>query len=332
MRHYKTPLHWAFAAILILAILAIGSLFIGRANFALDEYLPGSPKYEAAMLVLLEVRLPRTLFAIICGAALAVSGAALQGHLRNPLADAGVLGISSFASLGAVIAIYFGLSSLAFWVLPVMAIVFAWLSMVLLLLIVGRDITAIYFILAGVLLSTISGALMTLALNFAPNPYAIAEIINWQIGSFSEVSMREVALTTPFIAIGFIILARNAKGLDALSLGEETAQSLGLNLQKSRRNIILGVGLLVGAVTSISGIIGFVGLIVPHIVRPWVGSVPSRILLPSAILGASLTLAADILVRLLWFGNELKIGVIMAIIGAPFFLYLLIQMRKTGGK
>ncbi|KAF0186786.1 MAG: Hemin transport system permease HmuU [Hyphomonadaceae bacterium] len=328
----NNPQNWTIVSFLLLAILAIISLLIGRANFAFSEFLPSSPKYEAALLVLLEVRLPRTLFAILCGAALAVSGAALQGHLRNPLADAGVLGISSFASLGAIIAIYFGLSSLAFWVLPAMAIVFAWLSMALLLLIVGRDVTAIYFILAGVLLSTISGALMTLALNFAPNPYAIAEIINWQIGSFSEVSMREVALTAPFIVIGLLILAQNAKSLDALSLGEETAQSFGLNLQKSRRNLILGVGLLVGAVTSISGVIGFVGLIVPHIVRPWVGSVPSRILLPSALLGACLTLAADILVRLVWFGNELKIGVIMAIIGAPFFLHLLVQMRKTGGK
>ncbi|KAF0112734.1 MAG: iron complex transport system permease protein [Hyphomonadaceae bacterium] len=156
----NNPQNWTIVSFLLLAILAIISLLIGRANFAFSEFLPSSPKYEAALLVLLEVRLPRTLFAILCGAALAVSGAALQGHLRNPLADAGVLGISSFASLGAIIAIYFGLSSLAFWVLPAMAIVFAWLSMALLLLIVGRDVTAIYFILAGVLLSTISGALM----------------------------------------------------------------------------------------------------------------------------------------------------------------------------
>lgn len=332
MRKDNKHQHWPFGAAALLALLIVCSLLIGRANFALSEILPSAPKHDAAMLVLIEIRLPRTLFAIVCGAALAMSGATLQGHLRNPLADAGVLGISSFASLGAVIAIYFGLSTFGFWVLPMLAIAFAWASMVLLLAIVGRQTTAIFFILAGVLLSTISGALLTLALNFAPNPYAIAEIINWQIGSFSEIGMREVLLALPFVAIGFVVLAHGAKGLDALSLGEETAQSLGIDLQKSRRNLVLGVGLLVGAVTAISGVIGFVGLIVPHIVRPWVGNVPSRILLPSAIVGAVLTLAADILVRLLWFGNELKIGVIMAIIGAPFFLHLLIQMRTMVGK
>jgi iron complex transport system permease protein len=323
---------WLFGISIILLVLVAASLLIGRANFALPEYLPSSMKHKAAMLVLLEVRVPRTIFACLCGAALAVSGASLQGYLRNPLADAGVLGISGFASLGAVIAIYFGLSSLAFWVLPAMAIMFAWLSMFLLLVIVGRNNFAIYFILAGVFLATISGALMTLALNFAPDPYAIAEIVNWQIGSFSEVSIREVLLVAPFIVLGLVILARGAKCLDALSLGEETAQSLGVNLQKSRRTMVIGVGLLVGATTSISGIIGFVGLIVPHLVRPMVASVPSRVLLPSAILGAILTLAADILVRLIWVGNELKIGVIMAIIGAPFFLYLLLSMRGANAK
>lgn len=312
-------------------VLSLASLWIGKSDIGWFDLFQNAQKFEAAKIIIWEIRTPRTLLALLCGAGLALCGAVLQGFLRNPLADAGVLGISSFASLGAIIAIYFGLSAIGFWVLPILAIGFSGLCMMLLLLLVGNQASSIYFILSGVVLSTISSAIITIALTFAPNPYAVSEIIDWQIGSFSESSLRELALATPIIIVGSYILLLQGRKLDTLVLGEETAQSLGLDIIKTRRLIIFGVSLIIGALTAICGIIGFVGLIVPHIIRPFFGNIPSKSLIPSMLFGAILTLSADILVRLLWFQNELKVGVVMTILGAPFFLHLMWKMRVKGG-
>ncbi len=321
-----------FLLILGLVILSIASLIIGKANFPFLKAFENGQANNIYRLILLEIRLPRTFVAIICGGGLALTGAVLQGYLRNPLADSGVLGISSFSSLGAVIAIYFSLTSISFWILPILAICFAFLSIIILLIMAGRDNSTIVFILSGVVLSALAGGLLSLILTLAPNPYAISEIYDWQVGSLSNVSMREVMVATPFIIMGMIILLKNANKLDALVFGEETAQSLGLNLANFRMNMIIGVGLIIGAITAICGILGFVGLIVPHIIRPFVGNQPSKTLIPSFLFGALFTLAADIVVRILWFENELRLGVILTLLGAPFFFALLLRMKGQGGK
>lgn len=315
-----------------LIILSIISLIVGKANFPFWKAFEGGKINDVYRLILLEIRFPRTFIAIICGGGLALTGAVLQGYLRNPLADSGVLGISSFSSLGAIIAIYFSLTSISFWILPILAICFAILSILILLAMAGRDNSTIVFILSGVVLSALAGGLLSLILTLSPNPYAISEIYDWQVGSLSNVSLREIMVASPFIFIGSLMLFKSGKKLDALVFGEETAQSLGLNVAKFRINMTIGVGLVIGAITAICGVLAFVGLIVPHLIRPLVGNQPSKTLIPSFLFGALFTLAADIVARILWFDNELRLGVILTLLGAPFFFALLIRMKGQGGQ
>ncbi|MEY3833982.1 MAG: hypothetical protein RLZZ130_1460 [Pseudomonadota bacterium] len=276
--------------------------------------------------IFLELRLPRALLGLCIGAVLGLSGAVLQGYLRNPLADPTVLGVSASAALGGVLAIFLGINLVPFGLFGC-AMIGAGAS-ILLLLAIGRGGGPIGFILGGMVLSTLAGALTAFVISIAPNPFAASEIINWLMGALTDRLMEDVLTALPFMAIGALLLLTTGRALDALTLGENGAKSLGVDLFRLQWLIVLGVGLSVGASVAVSGVVGFVGLIVPHVIRSFYGEQPSRILVPSALGGAILTLTADSLVRLIPGPGEMRLGIAMAVLGAPFFLLLLLRYRK----
>ncbi|MBL8642691.1 MAG: iron ABC transporter permease [Rhodospirillaceae bacterium] len=279
-------------------------------------------------IVVLELRLPRTLLGLMVGAALGVCGAVLQGYTRNPLADPTVLGVSSMAALGAVLTLYLGVAAAMPWVLPAGAMLGAAVGVGVLLVLAGATSSVLTFILAGAILNTVAAAGVSLALNLAPNPWAVNEIVNWLMGSVADRSIDDVRMALPFIAVGCVLLALTARALDALTLGETGAQSLGVRLDRVRLLIAVGVALAAGASVAVTGVIGFVGLVTPHLMRPLVGARPGALIVPSALAGAAIVLAADIIVRLTPSAAEVKLGVAMAALGGPFFLALLISMRR----
>jgi len=327
----KATLTFAVLALLV-SIAFFLSLSIGPAAVgfgALFGQLTGGDA-DTAILIMREVRLPRAILALLIGATLGTSGAALQGFLRNPLAEPGVIGVSSSAALGAVIAIYTGLSATVPLSLPILAIGGALVSVLILQMLSGGSST-LTLILAGVAISSLAGALTSLALNLSPNPYAAQEIIFWMLGSITDRSMVHVTLATPFIITGIVLLLSTARDLEALTLGEEAAVTMGINLNRIRIVIVLGTAISVGAATAVSGVIGFIGLVVPHVLRPFVGHRPAVLLPVSALGGALLLLCADIAVRLVTPGAELKLGVLTALVGAPFFLWLVVRSRRGIG-
>lgn len=274
------------------------------------------------------LRLPRTILAILVGGALGLSGAALQGYTRNPLADPGALGVSSTAALGAVLTLYFGVAGESAWMLPVAAMAGAGLGVAALLGLAGVTSSVVTFILAGFIVQTVCSAGIALALNLAPNPWAVNEIVNWLMGSLADRSVEEVRLAAPGVIAGCALLLTMGRGFDALTLGEQGARSLGVSLERTRLLLAVGVALAVGSSVAVTGVIGFVGLVVPHLLRPWVGSRPGALLVPSLLGGAVLTLAADILVRMTPAASEIKLSVAMAALGGPFFLWMLISLRR----
>ncbi|WP_108811227.1 iron chelate uptake ABC transporter family permease subunit [Sphingorhabdus sp. Alg231-15] len=282
---------------------------------------------DLGALIIMELRLPRTLLGAAIGAALGMAGATMQGYLRNPLADPGVFGVSSSAALGAVSSLYFGYAAAA-WLLPAFAMAGAGIGMALLALLAGRSGSLILFTLAGVILSSLAGSLTSLMISLAPTPFATTEIVTWLMGALTDRSWDDVKLAVPIIALGMLFLLATGRSLDALTLGEDAARSMGVNVPRLQWLAIIGVGLTVGASVAAAGIIGFVGLIVPHLVRPLAGHRPSAVLLPSALAGALLLVLADSLVRILPTVSELRLGIAMALIGAPFFMALLFKMRR----
>jgi iron complex transport system permease protein len=276
--------------------------------------------------IFLELRLPRALLGLCVGAVLGLSGAVLQGYLRNPLADPTVLGVSASAALGGVLAIFLGINLVPFGLFGCAMI--GAVASILLLLAIGRGGGPIGFILGGMVLSTLAGALTAFVISIAPNPFAASEIINWLMGALTDRLMEDVLTALPFMAIGALLLLTTGRALDALTLGENGARSLGVDLFRLQWLIVLGVGLSVGASVAVSGVVGFVGLIVPHLIRSFYGEQPSRILVPSALGGAILTLTADSLVRLIPGPGEMRLGIAMAVLGAPFFLLLLLRYRR----
>lgn len=280
-----------------------------------------------AAIILAELRLPRALLAVIVGAGLGSAGAAMQGYLRNPLADPGLFGIAPGAALGAVVALWFGYTASA-WLLPLFALIGAGGAMALLAAIAGRTGGIALFTLAGLMVASLAGALTALAISMAPNAFAMSEIVLWLNGALTDRSWREVTLAAPLVGLGVLLLWRTGKPLDALTLGEPVARSLGVNTGALLWMLIAGIGLAVGASVAVAGIIGFVGLIVPHLVRPFTDSRPSQLILPSALAGALLVLVADSAVRVLPFVTELRLGIALSLLGAPFFLWLLIRMRR----
>ncbi|BCB21487.1 iron ABC transporter permease [Bosea sp. ANAM02] len=316
-------------ALATLAMTAI-SMAVGYAPLALgqavSDLLAGQKSLPA--LVLYELRLPRALLGALVGFSLGMAGAAMQGLLRNPLAEPGVIGISSAAAFGAVLAFYSGLSASLALALPLGGIAGALLATSILFILLGRGASTTTLILAGVALNSFAGAATALALNLAPNPYAALEIVFWLMGSLADRSMSHVALALPLMLLGWILLASTAPALDALSLGEDTAASLGFDLGGLRARVIGGAALAVGSAVAVTGAIGFVGLVVPHLLRPLVGHRPGRLLVASGFGGAMLVLAADIGVRLMPLRPELKLGVVTALIGAPFLFALVQRLRR----
>lgn len=326
--------------LLILAVLVLLSLAIGAVPLSLHEVAGALLRPVAAQadlsdvlvqqrIIVNEIRLPRVLLALLVGASLGCAGAALQGLLRNPLAEPGLLGVSSSASLGAVLCLYYGLGALSAWLLPLSAMACAALATILLYGLARRRAGNLSLILAGVALGSLAAALTSLAINLAPNPTDMQDIVLWLMGSLNDRSFADVRLCLPFIAAGLLLLLACGRGLDALSLGEDEAASLGVNLTRLRSQIILGTALCVGASVAVTGAIGFIGLLVPHLLRRFVDYHPSRLLLSSALGGAALLLAADILLRLLGGERELMLGVVTALLGAPFFLALVLRRREV---
>jgi iron complex transport system permease protein len=319
------------AAILAaLALAAVLSLMAGRALLYPGDILQAmaTPGDQLAELVVWELRLPRTLLAIGVGAALGLSGAVLQGLTRNPLAEPGLLGVSGGAALGAVIAIYFGLSAVFPLATPLLGIAGA-LAAGTVTFALGRGGGTLALILAGAAVSSLMGALVSLALNFAPSLFAIYEITVWLLGSLSDRGWDHILLAGPFVVAGMAMLAVTGRALDALSLGEAQAASLGVDLDRVRLLALGGTALAVGAAVSVTGAIGFVGLVAPHLIRPFVGAQPSRVLLPSALVGAVLLLLADVAARVAPTSAEMRIGVLTSLLGAPFFFWLVWRLKRV---
>lgn len=320
---------WLTLATVLLIAAALLSLATGRVALPPSELLRGvvAPKPNLAWLILTELRLPRTVLGLMVGATLGLSGAVLQGLLRNPLAEPGLLGVSAGASFGAVVAIYFGLSKVVPLATPLLGIACA-LGACALTFAVGRGGTLV-LILAGAAVSGLAGAGLSLALNFAPSPYAAYEITTWLLGSLSERDWRQLALAAPFMVAGWACLGVTGRAIDSLTLGEAQAASLGIDLGRVRLLALVGTAMAVGAATAVTGAIGFIGLVAPHLVRPFVGHQPSRVLLPSALFGALLLVGADIATRLIPTDQEIKLGVLTSLVGTPFFFWLVLKLRRT---
>lgn len=314
---------------LLVAALFLASLLIGPAALGLSESLSALLSGEGGpvVLVMQEIRLPRAILGLLVGGVLGLSGAAMQGFLRNPLAEPGLIGVSSSAALGAVISLQTGLAAAFALALPLAALTGAALSVLLILALAGPRGGALSLILAGIAISALTGAGTQLVLNLSANPFAVMEIVYWMMGSLADRSMTHVWIAAPFMLAGSLMLLSTGRALDALTLGEDAAQSMGISLRRLRLLIILGTASAIGASVAVAGAIGFVGLVIPHLLRPLTGGQPSR-LLPAAMLGgAAMLLAADIAVRLIAPDQDLKLGVLTALIGAPFFLHLLWRMR-----
>ncbi len=282
-------------------------------------------------LVVWSIRLPRALAAYVAGAALGLSGAALQGLLRNPLAEPGVLGVSASASLVATFSLYYGLAALSPWVLPLAAIIGALIATALIAVAAIATRSVVTLILIGVGISSFAGAAMSLLMNLAPTPFTLSDMINWMLGSVANRSFREIGFAAPFLLAGAVILLASRRGLSALTLGEEAASGIGLDLRRQRILTVLGAGIATGGSVALAGAIGFVGIVAPHIVRPFVGHDPARSLVPSALLAGLILVLADIGVRLMPTTNELKLGVVAALIGAPAFVWIAMRRRALNG-
>ena len=307
------------------------SLLVGPSDMGMGVSFKALFSHETSVgsLVMYEIRLPRALLGLMIGITLGLSGAVLQGFLRNPLAEPAILGISGAAALGAVLALYTGLSLVFPLALPLAGLAGAFLAVLLIRAMAGANGSTLTLILAGVAVSAFTGAMATLVLNLSPNPFAAMEILFWMLGSLTDRSMTHVWLAAPFMIAGWVMLASLAHPLDSLTLGSDAAATMGVNVSRLQNFAVLGAAASVGAAVSVTGAIGFVGLVVPHVLRPLVGSMPSRLLPASALGGAIVLLSADILVRVIAPERDLKIGVLTALVGAPFFLWLVYRSRRN---
>ncbi|NYF33412.1 iron ABC transporter permease [Sphingopyxis sp. JAI108] len=331
MSRFAPPRWSLIAALAALALVAaVASLLFGAVDLSVARLFAAATGSgdKVASIILFDLRLPRTVLALAVGAMLGLAGAALQGYLRNPLAEPSVLGTSNAAALGGVAAIYFGLAEIHPIILPLLATGGALVSLALLFVLAGKAESPLTLILAGIAVGTLAVAGTSLALNLSPNPFAAMEIMTWLLGSLENRSFDHVWIALPCIAIGAAMLLWNGRALDALTLGEDAAQALGTDLQKTRLRLLIGTAIGVGGAVAVTGAIGFVGLIVPHLIRPLTDRSPSAILLPSAIGGAALLTLADLGVRIIPTTNELKLGVVTAFLGVPVFLVHLMRERR----
>lgn len=313
---------------LVLA-LAVLSLMVGPAGLSPRAALVALWDGEGvAGIIVRELRLPRTLLAGLIGATLGLSGAALQGLLRNPLAEPALFGAPQAAAAGASLVIAFGLAGATSLAVPFAGVAGALVSIGGLVAIAGRRASLTLTLLAGLALASFAGAATALVLNLAPNPFIALEIAFWLLGSLQDRSIDHVLLAAPFFALSWIVLAWHGRAYRALTLGEDAAASLGVDVDRTRLAVVVGVALGVGAAVAVAGAIGFVGLVAPHLVRRAVGYDPARVLLPGALTGAALLIAADIAVRLASGAVEIKLGVVTALIGVPFFIAMIFSERR----
>lgn len=314
-----------------LIIVSIASLLIGRTDIEIMTVLKAlfQQADEPINIVILELRLPRVVLGIFVGAALGVSGAALQGVLRNPLADPGVIGVSASAALGAVIAIHLGLQMIWPLFIPIFAMSGAFIAAIILLTISMRESSILTLILVGIGISSLAMAGVSLVMNLAESPMSIRDMIMWMLGSLENRTMTDLMLALPFILFGWIMMLNVGQGLNALSVGEDTAQTMGINTSMLKLRIVVGSAISVGGAVAACGSIGFVGLVVPHMVRGLITNQPGGILLPSALMGGLLLTLADLVTRIPTAGATLQLGVVTSLIGAPAFLFIVYHTRKT---
>jgi iron complex transport system permease protein len=321
-----TARRWVIPTLLaVVAILTVLSIAVGRVTLTWNVW---GAQDAVSRAILIELRLPRAILGVLVGASLGLGGAAMQGYLRNALAEPGTLGISAMSALGAVLSIFFNIAGLHPWVLPICGVLGGMTGMMILFALSGRTASALTLVLSGIILSALAIAGISLALSLSPSPWAAGEIVRWMLGGLTDRSFDELTIAAPLIIVGCAAVLACRRPLDALTLGETGARSLGIDLNRAQWQLALGIGLIVGGSTAVTGVIGFVGLIVPHLMRPLVGSRPGALLIPSALAGAALVLGGDIVVRLLPGGSELELAVVMALVGAPFFFVLLHSMRR----
>lgn len=275
---------------------------------------PGSDVGE----ILWTIRLPRALMAALIGGGLGMAGAALQGLLRNPLADPGVLGVSAFAGLGAALTIALGFAAVV-GAVEIGALAGALAAGLIVAGLAARFREPEALILIGVSLSSLGGALTALIFNFSPSPVATAEVMNWLLGSVANRDLADIGRAAVPMALGAALCLWSARGLTMLTLGEETAALSGLPMARLRTAAVAGAALMAGAAVAAAGVVGFVGLAAPHLVRRMVRDEPGKVLLPAALAGGILLVLADLAARVLPSEQELKLGVVTALIGAPLF-------------
>jgi len=323
--------HWRLEAALValIVLLAMLSLMVGPAGLSPTTALGGLVNGDGpAGIIVREIRLPRTLLALLIGATLGLSGAALQGLLRNPLAEPALFGAPQAAAAASSFMIAFSFAGATSLAVPFAGIAGALVSIGGLVAIAGRRASLTVTLLAGLALASFAGAMTALILNLAPNPFAALEIAFWLLGSLEDRSTDHLLIAVPFFVVSWVLLAANARAFRALTLGEDAAASLGVDLGRVRLMVVTGVAVGVGAAVAVAGSIGFVGLIAPHLVRRAVASDPARVLLPGALAGAALLTAADIAVRTIPAADELRVGVVTALIGVPFFLAMIFSERR----
>jgi iron complex transport system permease protein len=329
MQPADTGLRLNLSLAALTALLGIVSLTVGPAGLSPAEVLGALFGAEGpAGVIVRDIRLPRTMLAALIGATLAVSGAALQGLLRNPLAAPEVFGAPQAAAATASAAIAFGFLPVTSFAVPMAGIAGALMSVGGLVAIAGRRASLTVTLLAGLALASFAGAATALVLNLAPNPFIALEVAFWLLGSLEDRSIDHLIIAAPFCLASWIVLALCARSFRVLTLGEDAALSLGVDVERVRLLVVCGVAIGVGTTVAIAGSIGFLGLVAPHLVRRAVGSDPARIMLPAALAGAALLLAADIAVRSVPSANELKVGVVTALIGVPFFLAMIFAERR----
>jgi iron complex transport system permease protein len=320
-------LNTALAALIL--FLVVLSLTVGPANLSAGQVIAALFSGDGISgIIVREIRLPRTVLAVTIGATFGLSGAALQGLLRNPLAEPALFGAPQAAAAAAAAVIAFGLAGATSFAVPLAGIAGTMLAIGSLLAIAGRRASLTVTMLAGLALASFAGAAIALILNLAPNPYVAMEVAFWLLGSLQDRSSEHLLIAFPFLLASWVVLGMTAGAFRALTLGEDAAASLGVDIDRTRRAVVVGVAFGVGAAVAICGSIGFVGLVAPHLVRRMVGSDPARVMLPAALTGAALLIAADIAVRLLPGVVEIKLGVVTALIGVPFFIAMIFSERR----
>ena len=323
-----------FVLAAVIVVLALVSLMVGPAGLSPRAALVGLIDGEGAPgIIVRDIRLPRTLLALLIGATLGLCGAALQGLLRNPLAEPALFGAPQAAAAGASFMIAYGLAGATSFAVPFAGIAGALVSIGGLVAIAGRRASLTVTLLSGLALASFAGAITALILNFAPNPYAALEITFWLLGSLEDRSFDHVLMATPFFLVSWLLIAMSRPAFRALTLGEDAAASLGVDIDRTRLTVVIAVALGVGAAVAVAGSIGFIGLVAPHLMRRRIGSDPARVCLPAALMGAVLLMAADVAVRVVpatpsAVAVELKVGVVTALIGVPFFLAMIFSERR----